>query len=378
MKLSLCMIVYNEEKYLKMCLDNALPLVDEAVIVDTGSTDKTIEIIKSYGDKVKLIKTKWENDFSKARNLAIENASGDWIFTLDADEKIIATGELKKYIESCEFDGIIVPFYHVVGEGDLVFSNVYIKIFRKMYRYEGAIHEQLNISNNKLVEIPETVAKIYHFGYMKEVFVEKGKINRNLDILLEELRENPDDPFTMYNIGVTYYAKNDFKVALKYFFEATKRMNNIYKNDTTRYEIDMYIKIASCLYRIQEYDECINFIKYILETVCELPDLYYILGETYEAKNDFKNAELSYKKCIDIGENRNYISVKGVGSFYPKFRLAQIYEKQDRILDAAMMYIEGVFDKNNILGKGVIETKEFLKRYNLLNILDEFEKIYKS
>ena len=88
MTISLCMIVKNEERYIKMCLENALDLVDEIIVVDTGSTDNTINIINQFEDKVILVKYEWKNDFSDARNLSLEKATGDWILILDADEKI--------------------------------------------------------------------------------------------------------------------------------------------------------------------------------------------------------------------------------------------------------------------------------------------------
>ena len=88
-KLSLCMIVKNEEKFLAGCLESVKNIVDEIIIVDTGSTDKTIEIANSYNAKVYHFE--WKNDFSLARNESIKHATGDWILILDADERLAIT-----------------------------------------------------------------------------------------------------------------------------------------------------------------------------------------------------------------------------------------------------------------------------------------------
>ena len=83
-EISLCMIVKNEEEYLPRCLENIKDIVDEIIIVDTGSTDKTVEIAKSYGAKVYYFK--WNNNFSEARNVSLKYATKDWILILNVDD----------------------------------------------------------------------------------------------------------------------------------------------------------------------------------------------------------------------------------------------------------------------------------------------------
>lgn len=85
--LSLCMIVRNEEQNLSECLDSVKNVVDEIIVIDTGSTDETVGIAESYGAQVEHFP--WCDDFSKARNESIKYASGDWILWLDADERLL-------------------------------------------------------------------------------------------------------------------------------------------------------------------------------------------------------------------------------------------------------------------------------------------------
>src|SRR3989338_10852927 len=97
MKLSLCIAVFNEEKNLHYPLDSAINLVDEVIIVDGGSTDRTIKVAKSYGKKVKIINSENLVMFHKNKQKAIEAAQGEWILQLDADEEI--SEDLKKEIQ---------------------------------------------------------------------------------------------------------------------------------------------------------------------------------------------------------------------------------------------------------------------------------------
>ena len=104
--LTLSMIVKNEEKYLRDCLESVKNIVNEIVIVDTGSTDKTKDIAKNYN--AKIIELEWQNDFSFARNIALKNSTCDWILYLDADERLNenSLNEIKKLTETNEKLGI--------------------------------------------------------------------------------------------------------------------------------------------------------------------------------------------------------------------------------------------------------------------------------
>lgn len=384
MKLSLCMIVKNEEKFIKMCLDNVLPIVDEAIIVDTGSKDSTKDIIKSYGNRVKLIEAEWENDFSKARNISIENAKGDWILVLDADEKIVVSNvnELRTLIEASKYEALKIPFYNLIGDYNLLFSNVYPKIFRnKGYRYNGEIHEQIkDLPLDMTAEVNETLCKIIHFGYLDSEYKAKDKQNRNLDILFKQLNNDENNPFIYYNLGVTYMSKGDYKTAIDYFFKCNEKLERKFPDSKTLYESDIIARVAQCLIEIKDYENCIILLNDVIkdEHFRDFVDLYYFYGNALDKLNRFEEALNMYKKCIEVGNTTKYISVSGIGSFYPKFRIAEIYEKQGKIMDAAMLYIEAVFDSKNVFKKGEQEARSFFKKYNLTEILIEFDKLVKS
>lgn len=101
-KLTLCMIVKNEERYISRCLSSVQDIVDEIVIADTGSQDNTKDICKSF--QARVFDFEWENDFAKARNYALQHAEGDWILMLDADEEL--DQETGRFLTSLLHDGL--------------------------------------------------------------------------------------------------------------------------------------------------------------------------------------------------------------------------------------------------------------------------------
>ena len=108
LKISACYIVKNEEKKLPRSIESLKSAVNELIVVDTGSTDNTIEIAKSYGAKV--IESTWQDDFSAPRNIAIENATGDWIIFLDADEFFAYPDKVRAAIEKLSHEvTILIP-----------------------------------------------------------------------------------------------------------------------------------------------------------------------------------------------------------------------------------------------------------------------------
>jgi glycosyltransferase involved in cell wall biosynthesis len=146
--LSLCMIVKNEEKFLPMCLESVKDYVDEIIIVDTGSTDKTVEIAGKYG--AKIYNHPWENSFSKARNYSLKYATCDWILILDADEEIDKedTHKLKDVIKENGVDIIHLHVFNRTIEGRNVSIHNSGRLFKNHlgFCYEGIVHNVLKHS----------------------------------------------------------------------------------------------------------------------------------------------------------------------------------------------------------------------------------------
>jgi len=200
-RLSQVMIVKNEEKNIEKALSWAKRVAFEQIVVDTGSTDRTIEIAERMGAKV--VKFEWVNDFSKAKNFAIEQATGNWIAFLDADEYFteINTQKLMVFLKRIMSDANMKANFHVINcawvnvdeEGNRFSIQDQERIFRNLpsIRYIGRIHERLGVDKANIVEVDEI--EIIHTGYSQTALNETGKAARNAQLLRLDLENSPND-----------------------------------------------------------------------------------------------------------------------------------------------------------------------------------------
>jgi len=198
-RLSQCMIVRNEEKNIERALRWAKKVAYEQIVVDTGSTDRTIEIAERMGAKV--FHFQWIDDFSAAKNFAIEQASGNWVAFLDADEYFSETDAKKliiflKRIQNdpqmrANYLALNCALLNLDEQGNVASRIDQERIFRPTLRYSGRIHEQLGVKPENIVMVDEI--EVIHTGYTDEVYAETGKVQRNIKILREDLEKTPDD-----------------------------------------------------------------------------------------------------------------------------------------------------------------------------------------
>jgi tetratricopeptide (TPR) repeat protein len=208
--LSACLIVKNEEQHLGRCLESIKDVVDEIVVVDTGSTDRTVEIAESFGAKIGHFE--WRDDFAAARNESLRLASGHWALWIDADEELAKESHntIREALIRPQFGGFFIQIVNFMDEeGD---ANRYVhtpvRLFRRLpgVEFEGRIHEQILPSFQRLGIVPATLvnATIYHYGYRASTMAEKDKLNRTVSMLEKEVRENPTDPFHWFNLANAY------------------------------------------------------------------------------------------------------------------------------------------------------------------------------
>lgn len=206
-KLTLCMIVKNEERYISRCLSSVQDIADEIVIADTGSQDNTKDICKSF--QARVFDFEWENDFAKARNYALQHAEGDWILVLDADEEL--DQETGRFLTSLLHDGLpsrgLLKIINYTGkqlDENEAFESMQPRLFRnhKGLLYQGRIHENISApneeENNAFFTLP---CVIHHYGYLEQEEKIKQKHKRNISILNEELSEENPDPWLVYHLA---------------------------------------------------------------------------------------------------------------------------------------------------------------------------------
>ena len=203
--ISLCMIVKDEEKHLGGCLATVKDLVNEMVIVDTGSQDRTVEIAESFGARVYHFP--WQNDFALARNESLRHASGEWILWLDADF-IIPEEEAARIAQAAASGAADAYFINIrsplpadqLGQNEITLLPLLFRNHRGI-RFRGAVHEEL-MTSLLAANMPPARADVLveHLGY-RTSRSRKEKAARNLQMLQQRLEESPQDPLLFFNIA---------------------------------------------------------------------------------------------------------------------------------------------------------------------------------
>ena len=298
--ISVCMIVKNEEGFLSRCLESIKKFVDEIIIVDTGSTDKTVEIAESFDATV--YHHPWENNFSKHRNQSISYASGDWIFVIDADEEIVHWDDrLEAVLQKKDADSVYVKVNNIFGGGAGEACHNSIRLFRntKSICYEGSVHNQLIGTNSSLA----STIVIYHKGYCLDAEKEKQKYLRTTILLKNEIEKNPDNPRLYHYLSVAYLGKQLYDKALQ---ECHKSLHFASKQNQ---EDDLYlwthfVGAVSCMNTNQIDDAerfCFRAIKknpMHLDSHYLLSSIYYIQGNE-QAFIDHSDKYLSLIKLLN-------------------------------------------------------------------------------
>ncbi len=336
--LSLCMITKNEEKNIKACLESMINIADEIIIVDTGSTDKTVEIAKSYGAKV--FSHKWNDDFSEARNVSLEKATKDWIIVLDGDEVLPQEDgkKLKHLINTTSMEALYLRLENIVDNKSLG-DAVVLRVFRnnKSYRFRNKMHEQVIFSIEEYAgkdKIQATNLRILHYGYDPKIYNMEDKQKRNLKIL-ESYPEEERDGYFYYAIGNEYSRANDIKKSLDMYYKGLKYANNYYPNLLPSYLPYLILNISKSLSILKKYDEAINVLSEFKKKYPNFRDLYFLqclyyieIGKTTEAKE----ALLEYLNCdysIYMYPDNNFEDSYNMGTLLRQLRKVSIPTPED-------------------------------------------------
>lgn len=294
-KLSICMMVKNEEKNLVRCLDSLAVLLGndsiELIIVDTGSTDATIQIAQKYTEKV--YHHPWNNHFSEMRNITISYAKGEWIFILDADEELVEGEKLLALLRLRELDKyntVQFKMHDYVKSTDDKNYLTYIsyRLFRNesTFKYEGAVHNQPNLKP------PVMLAPIVlnHYGYQfdnKELL--ERKFQRTATILKQELLRDPKNLYYRYQLANSYYIHGDLKEALEEIRKSYGILCELPLNARGKYAY-IYAEYGRESYANKKFKECIKICSEGLSLKEDYIDLHYYISLAYQAEEDASKA----------------------------------------------------------------------------------------
>ncbi len=262
--LSLCMIVKNEEKWLDKCLNSVISIIDDIVIIDTGSVDKTENIARKY--KARLFKYKTPNNFSIVRNISLRKAVGDWILVLDADEQIDKSdiNKIREIVSYPNNHAYHLNRYNYTQNGGWSRQKM-LRLFKnnKKIRYCYNIFEILYPSIENLgYSIHNCEVKIHHFGLLNN---------------------------------------NEIYKVQKY----QKMIKRGLKINEPRRKTNLLRKLAYCYYCMNLFDEAINACNHAIATKINDPFssmLNYITrGKIFLSLNLYNYAESDFKKSMEFG-----------------------------------------------------------------------------
>ena len=260
-KISLCMIVKNEESCLGRCLESVYRYMDEIIIVDTGSTDRTVEIAERYG--ARIYHHPWENDFSKHRNQSLSYATGDWILQLDADEELFAEDgpELQKVVKSGKADYYHCMFYDMKKDGSVNGVFNLIRLFRNGMgmHYTRKVHNQLCRAGTGAY----SKLRVRHYGYDLSEEKMEAKHIRTTTLLEEMIAMNPEDIYSRYQLAASYSMHHDYDKAVEH---------------------------GECVLKIRREKGLMD--SYFI-------NVYYAVGQGYLTLGDLENAERIFLEALD-------------------------------------------------------------------------------
>lgn len=314
MLISLCMIVKDEEEVLARCLNSVKDIVDEIIIVDTGSTDRTKEIALQYTEHI--YPYQWADDFSAARNESIKRATCKWVLIMDADEYFGTEDArtLRRFLENetpLANQVYRVSVLNFVGQsikhGEIISGKV-ARIFPNHFdiQFIRPIHEQLHSFREEALVYSDSPVPIYHTGYLKKTMESKHKSERNSNIFSTLKKNSGYTAYDYFTLGNEYYVNNDLEKAVYYYNRCLKKAGNnpsILQSSWYSHCIISLVQIYLKQTRIREawflVENNLSFWKDYAEYESLRGILFQTLGFYDEAKLAFSKAiELANEKAI--------------------------------------------------------------------------------
>ncbi|MGU3442373.1 glycosyltransferase [Bacillus cereus] len=345
--ISLCMIVKDEENWISNCLNSVANHVDEIIIVDTGSTDQTVEICKKFHSKI--FHFDWDESFANARNYGLEHASSDWILWLDADEEldVLDTELLKKEVSKNKEELLLsIHLINYVGSKKCLKNSYQIAHARLFKNHVGIkfvnnIHETLNVQEiKKDIHVIKTLPIIvHHYGYMDSIIEKKKKHERNINMLQKELLKSEYSPWIEYHIASEYCSIKEYEKAFSFVNRSI--IHFIHQNQLP--PSFLYRLKYSILLCLNSFEGAWPGINSAINLYPDYVDLYFIKGLILFYKNEYVKALEVFESCLMLGENNlKYLICTGVGSYLPMYYKGCCFEKIGDYKEAEKQYKKAI------------------------------------
>ena len=299
-KLSVCMIVKNEEAVLERCLASIKPVADEIIIVDTGSTDRTMEIARKFD--AKIYEHPWQKNFSLHRNQSLSYATGDWILQIDADEELDPQSQqvLLETIKNAPADvngfAVVIKDYRQNGLHGASFN--YPRLYRNRIgvHYKGIVHNRVVIPGT--VEFSKIV--INHYGYDLGPREMLRKFKRSASLLRKMIRENPKDPLPYFYLTNMYSYHQKHEKCIAYALKTLELLRQVGR--AADFFLGVYHALIVALIALKRYDEAEKHALESLQVKDDYLDSYYHLSSISYIKRKFHDCVKYGEKYLELAE----------------------------------------------------------------------------
>ncbi|MBT4805356.1 polysaccharide deacetylase family protein [Candidatus Woesearchaeota archaeon] len=330
--ISLSMIVRNNENFLGDCLNSVKDLVDEIIILDTGSTDKTKEIASAFTDKI--YDFTWVDDFSAARNESLKYATNDWILVLDADEVLDVEDheQIKEAINDYSISGYRIITRNYSNNSSVSgwipssnnfsknftgwFPSIKVRLFQngKNITFTGEIHEM--VDSNIDGEIKTLNVPVHHYGASNST----DKTKKYLELTKKKIVSNPDNAKAYFELGVQQKQLGDFSLAEQSFKKSLELDSE---------QIIPLLNLAIVQQKQDKLDLAVDNYNQVLQKK-ENADAYFGLGFCYFKKNELENSAKNFSLAI---ENNRFLLDAYIN-------LGAIYERQEKLVEAEKVLVD--------------------------------------
>jgi len=343
--ISLCMIVKDEEDFLSQCLQSAKDVVDEIVLVDTGSSDATIEIAHSF--KAKVFRHDWKEDFSDARNVSLKHATSDWILFLDADEIIDqkSAQRLPEVLYHTKHFGFFFCIYNTNADGFALARHYVVRLFRNLkgVRFAGKIHEHVL----PMGPLFYSGMSIYHFGYDLDPETMKRKKERNSHILNQVLAESSEDPLLRFHLANTHLTLGEYEKAKEH---ATRGMELTEEFKQKNFLYLATLQVLTHVYcQMREWDKAEECCLEALSIRDDFIDALHSLARVHMIKNNYRKALLAYHEFL---EKKRLIDCEPERGFF--FRYLNSWGREAEVHND----LGGIFYENGNLDRAIEEARK--------------------
>ena len=333
--ISVAMMVKNEEKFLGEALESAKAWADEIVVVDTGSTDKTVEIAKAHG--VKLSFFEWCDDFSAARNETLRCASGEWIVILDADERLRGPDAkalrsfLKQRSTGYPFEVVTLKVVNTTLEGEVLSELDGVRIIPgdKRLGYANRVHHlfgSLDPNHQEIHKHHFDGLQIVHLGYDPKVYEERKKGERSLPLIEMMVAENPEDALYLYYLGRELNSLGRFDEAVQRLQKAQELITSSDELNRDLYFDNSWFLIRSMAGSQNAPEETLKVARQAVAALPMKADLWFLIAQLLVELNQKEEAIKCFERTVGLMDS-DEAAAHQVGISHIETKRAYIYQQ---------------------------------------------------